>query len=221
MQRLCLSRCHHAPAAPSSEIQLERVSIHNPCHTPQNSVSLNQSPCGSSGIIGDIDIFRQSVYLILMLSNQSRRPPHGAAGRLRRRRPRRLASRASLPIHPSRLTESITMALPLFRVMSVLFHLSLSLIFLAAIRRARALPLHRCLTWRWVHLWHIAGSVVPVDWHQSLARLKVIFLFREQWGFFFPLTFCLYDLSPSPRANAPAVWMSGSTRLSRKSPSVW
>lgn len=143
MQRLCLSRCRHAPAPLSSEIQLERVSIHNPCHTPQNSVSLKHRPCGSSGINGDIDIFRQSVYLILMLSNQSQRPPHGAAGR---RRPRRLASRASLPIHPSRLTESMTMALPLFRVMSVLFHLSFRLIFLAAIRWARAQSLHRCLT---------------------------------------------------------------------------
>lgn len=100
-------------------------------------MSLKHSPCGSSGINGDVDIFRQSVYLILMLSNRSRRPPHGATKR-RHRRPRRLASRASLPIHPSRLTESRTMALPLFRVMSVLFHLSFSLIFLAAIRRAPA-----------------------------------------------------------------------------------
>lgn len=145
MQRLCLSRCLHAASPPSSEIQSQRVSIHSPCHTPQNSVSLKHSPCGSSGINGDVDIFRQSVYLILMLSNRSQQPPPEAAERLRRR-PRRLASRASLPIHPSRLTESRTMALPLFRVMSVLFHLSFSLIFLAAIRQARAQSLHRCLT---------------------------------------------------------------------------
>lgn len=95
-------------------MQLERVSIHNPCHAPQNTVSVKRGPRGSSGINGDADIFRQSVYLILMLSNRSQR------------RPRRLASRARLPIHPSRLIESITMAAPLFRVMSALFHLSLS-----------------------------------------------------------------------------------------------
>lgn len=142
MQRLCLSRCRRALAPPSSEIRARGVSIHNPCHTPQNTVSLKRNPCGSSGINGDVDIFRQSVYLILMLSNRSRRPPHGAAKR--RHRPRHLASRASLPIHPSRLIESITMALPLFRVMSVLFHLSFRLIFPAAVRRAQSL--HRCLT---------------------------------------------------------------------------
>ena len=55
---------HQAP-----EMQPERVSIYNPCHTPQNTVSLKRSPRGSSGINGDVDIFRQSVYLILMLSN--------------------------------------------------------------------------------------------------------------------------------------------------------
>lgn len=100
------------------------VTLHK---TPRHS---STAPRDSSGINGDVDIFRQSVYLILMLSNRSQRPPHPtphthrAAQRNRRRRPRRLASRASLPIHPSRLPESITMALPLFRVMSVLFHLS-------------------------------------------------------------------------------------------------
>lgn len=114
MQRHRLSRCRRA----ASEIQPERVSIYNPCHSAQNSVSLSRSLCGSSGINGDVDIFRQSVYLILMLSNQSQSPPHGAIGA--RHRPQRLALALAFPIHPSRLSEFITMVLLLVHVMSFL-----------------------------------------------------------------------------------------------------
>ena len=83
------------------EMQPERVSIYNPCHTPQNSVSLKPSLCGSSGINGDVDIFRQSVYLILMLSNQSQAPPHGAIEP--RRRPRCLPIALVFPFIPQDL----------------------------------------------------------------------------------------------------------------------
>lgn len=88
-------------APPGSEMQPERVSIYNPCHTPQNTVSLKHSLCGSSGINGDVDIFRQSVYLILMLSNQSQSPPHGAIEP--RRRPQCLAITLVFPFIPQDL----------------------------------------------------------------------------------------------------------------------
>lgn len=81
-----------------SEMQPERVSIYNPCHTPQNTVSLKHSLCGSSGINGDVDIFRQSVYLILMLSNRSQSPPHGAIEP--RHKPRCLAITLVFPFIP-------------------------------------------------------------------------------------------------------------------------
>lgn len=62
----------------ASETQPEPVSIQQRCHGPQHAVSLSPAtaaPRGSSGSNGDVDVFRQSVYLKLMLSNRSQSYP--------------------------------------------------------------------------------------------------------------------------------------------------
>lgn len=62
----------------ASETQPEPVSIQQRCHGPQHAVSLSRAaaaPRGSPGSNGDVDVFRQSVYLKLMLSNRSQSYP--------------------------------------------------------------------------------------------------------------------------------------------------
>lgn len=56
----------------------QELTFTTPRHTSQTPVSLKHSLCGRPNINGDIDIFRQRVYLMLTLSNRSQQPPRGA-----------------------------------------------------------------------------------------------------------------------------------------------
>lgn len=49
----------------------QELTFTTPRHTSQTPVSLKHSLCGRPNINGDIDIFRQRVYLMLTLSNRS------------------------------------------------------------------------------------------------------------------------------------------------------
>lgn len=140
------------------ETQPESVSIYNPCHTPQNTVSLKHRLCGSSGINGDVDIFRQSVYLILMLSNHSQSPPHGAIEP--RSRPRCLAIALVFPFIPQDI-EFITMASMLIHVMSSFFLFFLfyhsATYFLPPLDNPIALQVP--IGQSWLKVWRIAGGI--------------------------------------------------------------
>lgn len=108
-------------------MQPESVSVYNPCHTPQNTTSLKYSLCGSSGINGDVDIFRQTIYLILMLSNRSQSPPHGAT-EPPRHRPRCLSITLVFLFKTLRIPNNGLCCCSV----SCLFCLSLSSVFLTA-----------------------------------------------------------------------------------------